>query len=82
MRLKVINTEPLPGNEIAPPLKMDEEKELVGTCTDSKGNVHYDVGIKSTVNWITSYETGEILPDSEVGKVWWCHPSRFKEINQ
>lgn len=39
------------------------------------GNPHFDVGLKSEVNFVRSYETKDKLPHGD--KFHWCHPSRF-----
>lgn len=77
--LIAINNEPLVGNTIAPPLELGKEYIVREVILDSGGNPHYDVGIKSKYNFITSYETKEELPKGE--KIHWCHPSRFKILN-
>lgn len=84
MKLKCINKSPLKQvlsgdvNDYAPNLKVDEIYELVQTCKDSQGNEHYDVGLKSTLNFVRSIETGEELPNGD--KIHWCHPSRFEVV--
>lgn len=73
--LTCVYASPLPQNEIGPNLKLKSEYLLKKIVTDSKGNQHFDVGLKSWYNYITSYETGERLPNGD--KIHWCHPSRF-----
>ncbi len=76
-----INTKPLPGKEVAPPLNMYEKYKVMRECFDSEGNQHLDVGLISSYNYIKSFETGEELPNGEI--IHWCHPSRFStEIPQ
>jgi len=75
-RLRVINIDPLPGNEIAPPLKLGEVYPLLNILEDSQENEHYDVGLLSKYNFIRSYETKEELYGGHL--VHWCHPSRFE----
>lgn len=65
----------LPGNENGPDLELGEKYPLKKIITDSKGNPHFDVGLKSPYEYIRSYETGEYLPDGD--KIHWCHPLRF-----
>lgn len=48
-------------------------KEII---LDAEGNQHLDVGLKSHLNYITSYETKEDLPRGK--EIHWCHPSRFE----
>ncbi len=77
-KVRVIKTSILPGNEIAPPLTMGEERTVIEVIRDRQGNQHLDVGIKSEVNWVTSYETSEKLPKGD--QIHWCHPSRFEKV--
>ena len=76
--VRVVKTDKLPGNTIAPPLQQGEIKEIISVCTDSKGHQHIDVGIPSKYNFIRSFETKEELPQGD--KIHWCHPSRFELI--
>lgn len=75
--LKCINSKPLKGNDVAPPLKEGESYQVKQVVLDKKGNKHLDVGLKSKFNYVTSAETGEVLPNSAIGGIHWCHPSRF-----
>ena len=52
LKLICINTKPLSGNEVAPPLVEGETYELLNTIYDSKGNPHYDVGLESNYNYV------------------------------
>lgn len=70
------NIEPLAESGIAPPLELEKEYEINKVIVDSKGNEHWDVGLESNYNFITSIETGEELEDGD--EVHWCHPSRFE----
>lgn len=79
-KLKCINIKPLPGNDVAPPLELNKEYEIKVTILDKKDNHHYDVGLQSRYNYITSKETGETLPNSGIGGIHWCHPSRFELV--
>lgn len=74
-KVTCINILPLPGNSIAPPLEHDKEYTVQEIVLDKKGNQHLHVGLISTVNFVTSYETKEELPDGD--SKHWCHPSRF-----
>lgn len=78
-KVRVVKTDKLKGKDIAPRLKMGSEEIILGICLDSKGNQHLDVGIVSKISYVTSFETGEELPDGD--KIHWCHPSRFELIN-
>lgn len=75
--VEVVNTKPLPGNTVAPPLKEEEVYTVERIYFDKQGNQHLDVGLKSEYEYISSYETGEWLPQGH--KIHWCHPSRFKK---
>jgi hypothetical protein len=77
-KVRVVNNDPLPGNEIAPPLTIGDELEIKQICLDKKGNQHLDVGIFSEVNFVRSFETKEELPGGD--KYHWCHPSRFELV--
>jgi hypothetical protein len=74
----VINAGFLKGNNIRPPLSSGVKYVIKGICYDRQGNQHLDVGLKSSYETISSYETGEELPDGD--KIHWCHPSRFSKI--
>lgn len=69
------NIEPLGDNDYAPDLELDKKYPIKNICEDSEGNQHLDVGLVSKLNYITSFETGEHLPNGD--KIHWCHPSRF-----
>ena len=71
--------DPLPGNTIAPPLKMNESYEVKETHICGCGNQHIDVGLVSTVTYVSCYECKQELPDGD--KKHWCHPVRFKKIS-
>lgn len=73
MKLKCIFSQKLPGKEVCPELKQDEEYECKAVHLDSKGNAHIDVGLPLKINFVNSYATGEELPDT----THWCHPNRF-----
>jgi len=71
-----INNKPLPGNDVAPPLVVDREYAIKEVILDSAGNPHLDVGLKSRLSYVSSYETKEPLDRGDT--IHWCHPSRFK----
>lgn len=71
----VINVQPLNGNTIAPPLKLNKEYSIISIIEDNAGNQHINVGLSSMYNYITSWETKEELIDGDT--IHWCHPSRF-----
>jgi len=84
--VEVIKVDKLPGKEYAPKLVLGDKKQVKAICTDSKGNQHLDVGLRTELNYVTSHETGEELPKNlkvENGIqtiTHWCHPSRFKAL--
>ncbi len=74
-KITCVHTPPLPGNDLAPDLQLGKEYPLKKIFLDSQGNQHFDVGLRSFINYVRSYETGEPLPDTD--NIHWCHPSRF-----
>jgi hypothetical protein len=74
--VKCLHVEPLLGNDIAPPLKSGEIYRVKKIVLDKQGNQHLDVGLVSKYKYISSFDTGEHLPDGD--KIHWCHPSRFE----
>lgn len=80
MRVRCINNKPLQGNDVAPPLEVGKEYDLISTVSDKQNNPHYDVGLVSKFNYVTSRDTGEKLPNSSFGGIHWCHPSRFEIV--
>lgn len=76
--VKAMNNQPLKGNDKAPKLEIGQDYPVKGIVLDSKGNQHLDVGLVSELNYVTSYETQEQLPDGD--KIHWCHPSRFELV--
>ena len=77
-RLKVINDDFLPGNDVKPPIKIGEEYICLGTYSCECGESHINIGLKSDYNYITCYKCQEELPQGDV--VHWCHNSRFEVI--
>ena len=78
--VKVVKTEALEGNEIAPPLVLGEKRTIRKIVLDKAGNQHLDVGVPSDVSFVRSFETKEELPDGDI--IWWCHPSRFELVEK
>jgi hypothetical protein len=76
-QLRCINADPLEGNVYGPALVKGNLYEVKEIIIDSKGHLHYDVGLKSVLNYVRSYETKEELPRGN--EIHWCHPSRFEE---
>lgn len=79
-QVECINNLPLKGNDYAPTLKVGQSYEILEIVLDSEGNQHLHVGLRSYLNYVTSYETKEPLPSGD--KIHWCHPSRFKLLNE
>jgi len=81
-KLKCINVHPLKGNDVAPPLVFGEEYELKDVFVEGneEKTEHYDVGLKSHYNYVTSRVTGATLPNSGNGGIHWCSPDRFEEV--
>jgi len=65
--------QPLKGNDVAPPLKLDEEYQVLNIFKCGCGKSHIDVGLKSEYNFVRCYDCEENLPP----EIHWCHPSRF-----
>ena len=76
--VQVWHTEPLPGKKVGP--KFQHGTIVLNVFTDSAGYQHLDIGIKTDLNFITSYETGEKLPSEN--NVHWCHPLRFHLVKK
>jgi hypothetical protein len=68
---------PFQNTDEAPPLVADGEVELKRITLDKEGNPHFDIGLVSELNYVSSQETKEYLPGSWRGGTHWCHPSRF-----
>lgn len=75
-----VDAKPLPGNEQYPNLEEGKTYPLLGMTLDGEGNQHLNVGIVSTLNYVSSYETGAHLPNGD--KIHWCHPTRFTKVLQ
>jgi hypothetical protein len=71
--LTVIFDQPLPGNDVAPPIKRGQAYVCKGVYTDSDGHDHIDIGLPMNVSYVRSYATDERLPPT----THWCHPNRF-----
>lgn len=71
--LKAIFIQPLPGKNVVPALNIKHEYVCKDIFYDKDDNPHIDVGLRMTHDWVTSYATGEILPNH----THWCHPNRF-----
>jgi hypothetical protein len=74
----IINDAPLSGNTIAPLVVIGEKHKVLNIVLDGKNNQHLDLGLISDYNWITSWETGEELPNGD--KVHWVSPHRVELV--
>lgn len=75
--LFVVKTEPLEGNDVAPPLKLNEKHTAAEVYECSCGQQHIDVGLLSEYNYIRCYTCEKELPNGDA--IHWCHPSRFSK---
>jgi hypothetical protein len=73
--LECINSKPLIGNEIAPPLTVGEKYELKQVIKCGCGLKHYDVGLKSDYSYVSCRQCSEHLIDGDT--IHWCSPDRF-----
>lgn len=74
----VINDQILPGNEVGPNIQNGQLWPVIKTHTCACGEEHVDIGILSTLNYVTCYKCEENLPEST--KIHWCHSSRFEKV--
>lgn len=75
-QLLAINTNPLVGNNVAPPLKLKELYTAKNVYICKCGQDHIDVGLVSRYSYVSCYKCKEELPDGD--KIHWCHPTRFE----
>ncbi len=73
--LKCINREPLPNNNVAPPVELGKVYELKEIFVCECGQEHFDVGLVSKFNWVSCYACKKPIPGGDVRH--WCHPTRF-----
>ncbi len=73
--VKCTNAAVLSENTVGPALIEGHTYKIQNIIEDSKGHQHIDVGLKSELEFIRSYETKEFLPNGHI--THWCHPSRF-----
>ena len=73
--MKCINIAPMPGNDKAPDLVLNENytilKEIICAC----GEHHYDVGLPLLINYVECFKCRQTL----TGDIHWCHSSRFQK---
>ena len=77
-KVKCINAKILKGNNKGPSLTEGEEYEVKEILVDPKGYSHLDVGLKSTLSYVSCWETKEELERGD--KIHWCHTSRFELV--
>lgn len=70
-----INAKPLPGNDIGPRVVVGESYDVIKEYTCKCGQIHYDIGIVSKLNYVECYLCRETLPDSK--KIHWANSTRF-----
>jgi hypothetical protein len=70
-----VNTEPLPGNRIAPQLDKSKFYHVEEVYACACGQEHLHVGLTSVANYINCYACGKEIPECDTKH--WCHPSRF-----
>jgi hypothetical protein len=75
--LTCINDGYLKDNEYKPNLKKGDVYQLKRSVTCGCGQIHYDVGLTSTLNYISCYKCREDLPEASSGKTHWANSSRF-----
>jgi hypothetical protein len=75
--LTCINDGVLASSGIKPKLKKGETYQTRNSCECGCGQLHYDVGLRSTHNYITCYKCGADLPNSGVGGIHWANSERF-----
>lgn len=78
--LKCIETKPLKGNEVAPPLRIKEKYVLKQVIKCGCGLEHYDVGLKSDYSYVSCRSCSEHLDKGD--EIHWCSPDRFEISNQ
>lgn len=70
------NSNRLAGNEVGPPLTVEQEYPVQEVYECSCGQKHIHVGLVSTYSYVSCYNCSEHLPEGD--KKHWCHPSRFE----
>ena len=74
--VKCINTEVLAKSGYKPNLELEKTYPLLESIKCSCGQTHYDVGLKTKLNFITCYKCGEELPIRS--DIHWCNSIRFE----
>lgn len=75
--VECVNSQPLKGNAIAPPVVLGQKYPVHQIIECPCGEQHYDVGIKSPHNYVQCYKCRADLPTSAVGEIYWTHSSRY-----
>lgn len=73
---QVLSTQP---GDNKPNVKVGNTYQVIEQCVCECGETHYNVGLKSNLNYVSCHKCNELLPKSGVGGVHWAHSSRFKE---
>ena len=68
-----VNSAPLKGNDVAPPLTEGSAYQVLDIHTCGCGKKHLNVGLPMNINWVKCYDCAEELPSN----THWSHPSRF-----
>jgi len=74
--LKCVNDGMLAGSGYKPAVKTGENYSLENSCLCGCGQVHYDVGLVSKLNYVSCYKCGRNLPESD--KIHWANSTRFE----
>lgn len=77
-KVEVINDRVLEGNERCPDVANGQIYEIKNVYICRCGEEHVDIGLTSTLNFVTCYKCREDLPDGD--KIHWCHSSRFYQL--
>lgn len=74
----VINDKVLPGNDRSPDISNGQTYKIKSVHICKCGELHIDIGLTSTLNFVTCYKCREELPRGE--ETHWCHSSRFEYV--
>lgn len=75
-RVICINTDILAESGHKPEVVLDKVYNVLEEFTCKCGQIHYDIGLKTKLNFITCYKCKEELPIKE--DIHWCNSIRFK----
>lgn len=68
------NDQPLPGNDVAPPLVIGDKYPVKEIFTCGCGKQHFNVGLPLKYSYVRCVDCKEELPMTN----HWAHPSRFE----